>query len=394
MMNLMEASLKKLCFSAEDCPENVGTWEHRAKMNDSVWGGNDQRTPDEEHKGVPVEVMISLANTVKRDIWVNMPHVSSDDYVTQYAKQVYKDLDSSLNIYIEYSNEVWNPGFAGHAYTTSQGNIYGLDEVPETFQSYCDTLSAEQRENNVRCHGDYFSRLRYFSQRSVEIFKLWEAEFNTSSSRFTRVLGSFIGDKVLTESMIEYLSPDDIGHVDAVAIAPYFYGCPTATACPNASKALIDAITVDDIFDIIDQKSDVDVKSLEGTIEAVINQLTVTNKYNLKLVSYEGGQHLVTGVLSGIAESDKPRMRKLFNDANRDPRMKERYFRFLNAWKDLSDDGATLFTLYTMPQSYYRYGNFGIKEHLNMPRAESPKFDGAMTFQETVKECWWDGCNP
>ena len=394
MMNLMEASLKKLCFSADDCPEEVGTWEHRAKMNDAVWGGNDQRTPDEDHKGVPVEVMIALANTVKRDIWVNMPHVSSDDYVSQYAKQVYNDLDSSLNIYIEYSNEVWNPGFAGHAYTTSEGNRLGLDEVPYDIEQYCDTLSTEQRENNTRCHGDYHSRLRFFSQRSVEIFKLWEDEFNTSSSRFTRVLGSFIGDKVLTESMIEYLSPDDIQHVDAVAIAPYFYGCPTATACPNANKALIDATTVDDIFDIIDQKGDVDVKSLEGTINAVKIQLAVAKKYNLNLVSYEGGQHLVTGVLSGIEESEKPRLRKLFNDANRDSRMTERYIRFLNAWKNLSEDGATLFTLYTMPQSYYRYGNFGIKEHLNMPRSESPKFDGVMTFQETAKNCWWDGCNP
>jgi hypothetical protein len=74
--------------------------------------------------------------------------------------------------------------------------------------------------------------------------------------------------------------------------------------------------------------------------------------------------------------------------------MKQRYIRFLNAWKNLSNEGTTLFTLYTMPQSYYRYGNFGIKEHLNKPRTDSPKFDGAMSFQETVKTCWWDGCNP
>jgi hypothetical protein len=364
-------------------------------MSNAVWGGNDQRTLDEEHKGVPIEVMIKLANTLKRDIWLNMPHVASDDYITNYAKQVYKDLDASLKVYLEYSNEVWNPGFAGYAYTTSEGNRLNLNEIPADIQQYCDNLSAEEREKNTRCQGDYYARLRFYSQRSVEIFKLWEAEFNDSSSRFVRVLGSFIGDKILSQRMLEYLSPTDIQHVDAVAIAPYFYGCPTKTACPKAAKALIDAKTVDDVFDIIDQKGDVDVKALEGTINAVKNQLSVvTEKYNLKLVSYEGGQHLVTDVLGNIDNNEKTRLRKLFNDVNRDPRMKQRYIRFLSAWKDLSASGTALFTLYTMPQSFYRYGNFGIKEHLNKSRASSPKFDGAMTFQETVKKCWWDGCKP
>jgi len=396
MMNLMEASLKRLCFNANDCPDYVGTWDHRAKLDDAVWGGNDQRTIDEDHKGVPVEVMIALANTLKRDIWVNMPHVSTDDYVTEYAKQVYKDLDASLKIYIEYSNEVWNPGFAGHAYTTSKGNELNLNTIPDDTQQYCDTLSAEKREKNIRCQGDYYARLNYYSQRSVEIFKLWEAEFNDSSSRFVRVLGSFIGDSILTERMLKNISNDGVvDDVDAIAIAPYFYGCPYKSACPKASKALKDATTVDDIFDIIDQKGDVDVKALEGTIDAVKRQLKITNdKYNLKLVSYEGGQHLVTGVLGEIDDSEKPRLRKLFNQANRDPRMKQRYIRFLNGWKDLSDEGTALFTAYTMPQSFYRYGNFGLKEHLNMSREDSPKFDGVMTFQENAKECWWDGCKP
>jgi len=380
MMNLMEASLKKLCYTAAGCPAGVGTWDHRAKLDDAVWGGNDGRTADEDHKGVPVSVMIALANTLQRDIWVNMPHVSTNDYVTQYAKQVNAGLDSSLKVYIEYSNEVWNPGFAGHAYSVSEGKKLGLDTVPDEFIG-------------TNRDGDYFARLRFYSQRAVEIFKLWEAEFGAGNTRIVHVLGSFIGDRVLTEQMLKHVPTAD---VDTIAIAPYFFGCPYRSICPNAAKALTEATTVDDIFNIIDQSGDVDVKSLEGTINAVKNQLTITNQYNLKLISYEGGQHLVTGVLGAIPDADKPRFRKLFNDANRDPRMKERYIRFLNGWKDLSNEGTALFTLYTMPQSYYRFGNFGLKEHLNKSRAESPKFDGVMTFQEAVGNCWWDeaGCTP
>lgn len=378
MMNLMESSLKKLCYSPEDCPEEVGTWAHRALLSDAVWGGNDGRTSDEDHKGVPIEVMVELANVIERDIWVNMPHVATNDYVKNYSKYVSDNLNSDLKIYVEYSNEVWNPGFAAHNYSVAQGTTLELNSVPDEF--------ADSNRD-----ADYFARLRYYSQRAEEIFILWKSEIGSdSSSRLIRVLGSFIGDRVLTEQMIKHVGTSNI---DAVAIAPYFFGCPYEAICPDAPKTLLTATTVDDIFETLDQSAEIDVKSIDGTIAAVENQLTVTSANNLKLISYEGGQHLVTGVFGSIIEeNDKPRLRALFNEANRDPRMKQRYITFLNGWKNLADEGTALFTLYTLPQSYYRFGNFGIKEHLNQARSEAPKFDGIMTFQETQKECWWDNC--
>ncbi len=395
MMNLMEASLKRLCFTAEDCPAVVGTWDHRAKMNDAVWGGNDGRTADEDHNGVPVEVMIALANTIKRDIWVNMPHIASNNYVTQFARQVSSQLNPSLKVYIEYTNEVWNSGFAGYNYSISEGTKLSLDTVPPDVIAYCDGLSEDIRLSNTRCFGDYYARLRFYSQRAVEIFNLWKAEFNNNNTRLVRVLGSFIGDTTLTDLMLEHVGPNN---VDAVAIAPYFFGCPAPERCPRAAKSLLTAQTVDDIFEVIDQLGKdaegnfVDVKSLDGTIDSIKRQLVVTNSKGVKLLTYEGGQHLVTGVLgSSASASEQTRLRALFNNANRDPRMKQRYLRLLNEWKNLSNDGTTLFTLYTLPQSYYRFGNFGIKEHLNKPRSESPKFDGAMEFQESVGDCWWVG---
>ena len=221
MMNLMESSLKKLCFNATDCPEEVGTWEYRAMMNDAVWGGNDGRTPDEDHKGVPMEVMVALANTLQRDIWVNMPHVATNDYVKNYAKYVDENLDSNLKVYVEYSNEVWNPGFAAHNYAISKGKELNLDAVPAEF------------ENSNR-DADYFARLRYYSQRAEEMFILWKSQMGSASdTRLVRVLGSFIGDRVLTEQMLKNVV---INNIDAVAIAPYFFGCPVEAQCIDADK--------------------------------------------------------------------------------------------------------------------------------------------------------------
>ena len=392
MMNLMEASHgKNTCDTDDGCPDQVDKWENRATLSDSVWGGTAESSFTERN-GVPVEVVVKLANTLKRDIWVNMPHSANNNYVEEFAKYLNTNLDSKIKLYLEYSNEIWNSGFTGHAYVATKGKTLGLDSIPDNFQRFCDGKT-EAQQNKLRC-GKYFAGLRYYSLRSVELFHIWKEQFGGSTDRFIRVLGTSQGDKIRTEEMIKYVGQTE---VDAIAMAPYFFGCTVKTgACANAPKVLSDATTVDDVFDIVDQTIEQDPSALDGTIAKIKNQLEITSKYNLKLVTYEGGQHLTTSVMgaAGLSEPEKDTFRALFKATNRDPRMKQRYEKLLNAWKGFEDEGATLFTLYTLPQSFYRHGNWGLKEHLNKSRSESPKYDGVMSFQESVGECWWDNCRP
>ena len=389
MMNLMESSHGSSACAVsnngateidKDCVLETIAWEDRAKLDDAVWGGSG-RTSHTQRNGVPVEVLVSLANTVNRDMWVNMPHYANDDYIKSFAKIISGELKESLKVYIEYSNETWNPGFIGHHYVEIKGKEAGLTTVPDEFLDYQEVRGEE-----------YFARLRYYSARAVEIFKLWKAEFNDSNDRLIRILGTSQGDTVLSEQMIKYVGSDNI---DALAMAPYFFGCAeNKYSCRDAPMVLKDAKTVDDVFKIIDQEKSLDPNALDGTIAKVEKQASIASKYNLKLLSYEGGQHLTTSVMGSLDlnESEKSTFRALFKAVNRDSRMKSRYQKLLNAWKDYSDNGTTLFTLYTLPQSYYRFGNWGLKEHLNNSREESPKFDGVMDFQESVGQCWWDGC--
>jgi len=82
------------------------------------WG--DRTTPDRAAwtygpigaSGIPWEVSIQLANTVGRDMWINVPHQATDDYVTKLAQLFKQQLNSNLNLYVEYSNEVWNWQFS------------------------------------------------------------------------------------------------------------------------------------------------------------------------------------------------------------------------------------------------------------------------------------------
>lgn len=390
MMNLMEAShgTSSCAVTIDDvteidttCVKEPVKWSERAKLADAVWGGSG-RTPHTRRNGVPVEVIVSLANTLQRDMWVNMPHYADDEFISSFADYVSQNLDQSLKSYVEYSNETWNPGFLGHFYVEEQGIEAGLNTVPAEFAGFRDE--------------EYFARLRFYSERSVEIFNLWKDAFAGSTKRLIRVLGTNQGDKVLSEQMLAHII-DKYGtdNVDAIAMAPYFFGCAQNTgSCSSAPKVLKNAVTVDDVFDIIDQDVSVDPSALSGTIAKIKLQSEIATQYNVQLLSYEGGQHLTTSIMGSLElnESEKDTFRKLFKKSNRDPRMKQRYETLLNAWLGLKDQNASLFTLYTLPQSYYRFGNWGLKEHLNMTRNESPKYDGVMSFQEKIGNCWWENC--
>ena len=66
--------------------------------------------------GASWEDAIALANQTNEDMWVNVPVMATDDYVTQLATLIKSSLHANLHVYVEYSNEVWNGSFAQFQY--------------------------------------------------------------------------------------------------------------------------------------------------------------------------------------------------------------------------------------------------------------------------------------
>lgn len=398
MMNLLAASPGRsscndglgsggLIYS---CIVNPITWAERAQLQHAAWGGSGKTSLAAEHyvtnpvarNGVPVEVVIELANQLDVNPWINIHHAADDGFVTHFAEYAYQHLNKGLRVYLEYSNEVWNSGFIGFHYAQIKGIEHGLNYVPVGFPG-----SVYRDEN-------YFARLHYYSKRSVEIFDLWEAEFG-NKNRLVRVLAGFQGDTILSEKILEFEDAAKNNKVDALSIAPYFSGCIVASfTCASAPLLLPDAQTVDDVFAVIDWEPS--PNGLQGILRQIEKHVDIANENGVHLVAYEGGQNLVvTGAFPTLPDPEedaleKERLRNLFFAANRDFRMKERYLQLLNGWHAMSDKGTALFALYTQPQSYYHYGSWGIKEHLNQSRFNAPKYDAALTFQETVERPWWD----
>jgi hypothetical protein len=80
------------------------TWENRSKP------GEIQTRPD---LGVCWEYQIALANATNKDLWLNLPHwlKPTDVYTQKLVALVTANLKPNLNLYLEFSNEIWNGQF-------------------------------------------------------------------------------------------------------------------------------------------------------------------------------------------------------------------------------------------------------------------------------------------
>ena len=208
-------------------------------------------------KGVALEYMIEMANTVGANAWFNVPQTATDDYVTQMAQLIRDQLRPDLKAHIEYSNEVWNPSFSANAHAREQGLTLALETDP------------------------YLAALRFHSQRSVDIF---EREFG-STSRIVRVMGAQIdGEPGASEWFAQQVLDwqNAFEKTDAYAVAPYF-GYFLGT--PEFADQLA-SMSVETVLD----SAEVDMRRILTESETLVSML---NDRNVSLVTYEAGQGMV-----------------------------------------------------------------------------------------------------
>lgn len=319
----------------------VYAWEDRASIDQATWGGA------EGIRGAPMEVMVELANRLHADPWFSMPHAASDDFIRRFADYVRVNLDPTLKVYVEYTNEAWNGIFTQHAYVKQQGQRLGLDPDPNK------------------------AAWKYYSKRSVEVFRIWEQAFG-GDQRVVRVMAGLVGSTQMTETIMSF--NDAFRYTDAYAVAPYVYGDYTA---------LRKARNVGDIFRIMTDAQY--PHSLPNEIKSIQKQADLTRRFGVDLIAYEGGQHLV----DNQTKSNDQHPNDLFYQANRSPQMGVIYKRLLDGWRQA---GGKLFVHYTTPRIYQKFGSFGAKEYITQPDSQAPKHQAMLSFAR-ANRCWWDGCS-
>ncbi|AFY78795.1 MAG: cadherin-like domain-containing protein [Hydrococcus sp. C42_A2020_068] len=308
--------------------------------------------------GTPVEVMVELANQTDTDPWFTMPHLASDEYVTNFASYVKNHLEPERKVYVEYSNEVWNKDFQQSQWALQQG----------------------KKEWGGSGDSDTVMRLNWYSKRTTEITQIWDRVFGEDKARVIGVMGAQAANIGVAQQVISYdwtdkpLSHQAYG-IDAIAIAPYigyYLGAPE-----NASQ--IASWTRDSdggrkkLFDEIIQGGVLSGGpkggALQQSYDGMKAHIDLARKENLQLIAYEGGQHLAG--FKGV--EDNAAITKLFIEANRDPRMGDVYRQYLQKWFELG--GGTFMNFVDIGQPS-KWGSWGLLEHVE--QNGSPKYDAIM----------------
>jgi hypothetical protein len=303
-------------------------WADRPKLTDATW----------TVKGAPVEVMVDLANRLGADPWFTLPHRADDDYVRQFALVVKQRLDPKRKVYVEYSNELWNSMFEQSRYAGEQGIRLKLAEKP------------------------WEAGWRYTAQRSVEIFAIWESVFG-GRARLVRVLPGFAANDWISNEILAWKNAAK--HADALAIAPYIPFNIGGDSKPTVAE--VAGWDPGRLFQEIRQKA------LPEAIGFMRKNAAVAKKHGLRMIAYEGGQHLV-GV--GGGENDK-RMTSLFLRANADPRIGALYDDYFRAWVAA---GGAEFAYFSSVSGWSKWGSWGALQYVDEDPAKSPKWQALRRF--------------
>ena len=322
----------------------VSTWGQRPS-----YGYYTQTT----HAGVAYEYMVELCNLTMKDAWICIPHQADNDYIEQFAGMLRDQLHPDLKIYVEYSNEVWNGIFAQHHYAIQQGNaLFGSG-------------------NNF---GDV---MRWIAKRSADVFQIFQSTFG-SNQRLVRVLPSWAAtmgwysNELLNLFHQAAYNPSGVG-VDAIAIAPYFGG---SIADQIVTQGEVNTISVTEIMNRL-------LLSLPESFAEMDAAKSAADNYNVALIAYEGGQHLVaTG-----ANTNNTTLTNLLIAANRHPLMEDLYCQYSQHWYEQTQGG--LFAFFSSHGLPSRWGSWGMKEH--MEDHNNPKYLGMVNcvFDQTYLSLNW-----
>lgn len=333
------------------------TWDQRPTAQDAVWS---------TERGVPVEVMVELANQTGVSPWFNMPHQATDEYIRQFAEYVRDHLDPKLTVYVEFSNEVWNWMF------------------PQT--QYADQQS-RARWGNVE--GGW---LQWYGMRTAEMSQIWKTTFGNQSNRVRSVLSTQTGWRGLENYLLDTPAWVQEGHapaytyVDAYAITGYFSG---GLGLANNAEVVKSWLADPDggFAKAFQQLRDggllPDRDSLVDTIANFNYHSAIAQARDLQLVAYEGGQHIVNYGTIANTSTDDEILTQFFIALNRRPEMQQLYEELLEGWKAA---GGTLFSHFVDVGLPSRYGSWGALETLF--QTTSPKYAALMDFIDRYDR-WW-----
>lgn len=354
----------------------VTTPKNRRKVTDASWT-TENAWEGTRRAGVPIEIIVDLANRVGADAWINIPHGANDTLVRDYAKIVRDRLDPRLKVFVEYSNEVWNFGFGQAQFAFDTANA----RWSAAFAKQC-TGNPDRGT----------AWMQFYGLRAAKVMSIFKSTFGKAAkSRLVRVVGTqtaFIGleDAILNAPLVQCEGkPAPKRSFDAYAITGYFDGGLYADGniskidntpavrrfAKQGEQGLKKAFRQLDRGDVLPTQEGF-ISLEDPTADGVFSGLRQIFAYHagvaadngLRLVGYEGGPHLFSSFDTTRDLTD------FFLTLNRDSRMGAVVTKMLDMFRAA---GGTRMAYFNDIEAYNRFGSWGALE--SVYQHGSPKFD-------------------
>jgi len=313
------------------------SWYPLRKSNE-LWEWADRVLPSHRSQTtgpVALEYQALLVNTLGASPWVTVHHLASDDYVRQEATFWRQQLRPDVMVYVEHSNEVWNPLFPQGRFATQKGVDLGLvDATCKTPEAHC-------------------ARVRYNAYCSKQIFDIWTEVWSGQRNRLKYVIST---QAVWADVTNDLLSQNNGGGADLLGITGYMH--PPGGVDPSYSPK-----TPAEVIALFTQGS-------ENARSEVRAQKAIADAAGLGLAFYEGGVGLVE---DGVIEGGRAigAITELLMATGRTPAFQAAVEAWLNMYREELGD-STLFMYFVDTGFWSKYGQWGNREYYDAATATSP----------------------
>ena len=290
----------------------------------------------------PWQTIPLIANNVGKpiDIWINIPHNSTDDYILNVARIMFSELNPDSHIYVEYSNEVWNWGF-----------IQAKDNIHAANYSVLHDGDPHQLNYDNCGNVGYWAwrRTAYQIKHVSDLFKTIFGDDNVGPWKRVRpILAGQVVYPFVIRNGLEYLNavygpPSQFLH--GIAGAPYFNLGEYETWTNLTTEQVLNALNIN-IQDMSPEQG-------WGGNNPVGAHAVYGAWYKLAMHGYEGGPD-TSGCDNCSLEARA--------NATRDPRMTDLCIQYLNAWYQYGFRELNWFVAGAAGMG--KYGSFAILEDM------------------------------
>ena len=316
----------------------------------------------------PVAAAVDLANEVNADLWLNIPHLASDDYVREAAAFVRDNLDPELNVRVEYTNEHWTFGFGQREWLAERGAALLGDDYEYAREEFYALRSAE----TISLFKDVFG-----DEGRVDGVITHTAGFGTDAARI---------EALFETPRLEALglgSPSGSDAFDIVAVDTYYDGGLIFDENEAVAKEWFATLPEDEARDRLFEA----MNTGEGFVspytfeELAANYATYRNIADANgwaLESYEGGSFLITRPDDPQAYTD------FIMSLNRDPRIGEFQDRIYDTW--IAEGGELIAHFADLGYDGY-FGNWSTYDS---GFATEPNLRGEGVVARNAGDPWYD----